>query len=104
MGYRSKVLLSVPVESKEELKAAIETEAGLLGEFECQEEEDQFQCTGHDLKWYKGYTAPDAVAKVIEKYRTEGAFQVAVGEDAVVHSEIGDWKKYVFVSLDLSFE
>ena len=109
MGYRSEVYLGVEKKDAKKLEKVLK-DHDLLEHFK--KSEHNFKCQYQNdewvdnlwyiyqaswLKWYEGYKDVDAITECIDKLSEDGdkAFQVALGEDGVVHSEIGCHWDYI---------
>tara|TARA_B100001063_G_scaffold243556_1_gene274484 strand:+ start:630 stop:1007 length:378 start_codon:yes stop_codon:yes gene_type:complete len=56
------------------------------------------------LKWYEEYKDVQEISRLIEEYEPSGACIVCVGEDNVVHSDIGDhWDVFnIYMKVELT--
>ena len=111
MGYRSEVIFGVRKDSREKIDKVLK-EYNLHKSFKWYEK--TYDCTEYDesnnfkvkqtdywiiytedwLKWYDEYEDVRAINECIDELEGKG-FMVALGEDNVIHSEIGEWYDYV---------
>ena len=96
MGYRSEVILGIPPKQKENMDK-IQTKHGQIFKL-AKEHEDMIIYEGNYLKWCSGFDDVNDITKFIEELwdkDEECCFIVAIGEDGVVHSELGHYYDYV---------
>ncbi len=110
MGYRSEVIFGVRKDSRDKMDKVLE-EHDLQDSHkwyektyswsEFNKENNKITYTeywimwvGDYLKWYDEFEDVKAVNKCIDDLGDK-AFMVALGEDGVIHSEIGYWSEYV---------
>ena len=89
MGYRSEVYIGI----KPSLKDEFEKIAGDYFEVES-EQDDIIIYLGSWLKWYDSYDDVVNISKFVMD-TDDGNFLVALGEDGIHHSEIGEWYDYL---------
>ena len=96
MGYRSEVILGIPPKQKENFNN-IQEKHGEIFKL-AKEHEDMIIYEGEYLKWYSEFDDVNDITKFIEELWNkdeECCFIVAIGEDGVVHSELGHYYDYV---------
>ena len=112
MGYTSEVHISVPKKAEKELDKLL-AKHNLIAEDEysykfkkkhhkqrwkehtngvtTDKSKDIVLYQAGCLKWYEEYKDVQEISRLIEEYEPSGACIVCVGEDNVVHSDIGDY-------------
>ena len=109
MGYRSQVIIGIPKEEKENLfKIKNETYNIFEEMFSLQLENSEGMLiyeSSFDLKWYDGYNDVMLIIDFLNdlEEREKKVFAVAIGEDQVIHSEIGEYYDYVEIHLTVSY-
>jgi hypothetical protein len=94
MGYRSTVYLGIQKEQKEEFQK--------LDEYgECfvllEETNTHLVYEGEYLKWYSEYEDVKRFNAMVKS--NEDNFCVAIGEDNLIHSDIGNWQDHIGLSM-----
>ena len=124
MGYTSEVHIAVPKKDERRMDTLL-TRHNLMAE---NEDSYKFKKTHHTqrwkehtngvtsdkskdiilyqasfLKWYEEYKDVQEISRLIEEYEPSGACIVCVGEDNVVHSDIGDhWDVFnIYMKVEL---
>ena len=112
MGYTSEVHIAVPKKAEKEMDKLL-TKHNLVAE---DDNTYKFQKTHHTqrwkeynngvlthkskdiilyqalcLKWYEEYKDVQSIRRLVEEYEPSDACMVCVGEDNIVHSEMGDF-------------
>jgi len=96
MGYRSEVYIGIHKDQKEEFEQADEYgECFVL----MQETETHLVYKGEYLKWYSDYKDVKRFNEIV--ISNEDNFCVAIGEDNSIHSDIGDWQDYIYISMEV---
>ena len=112
MGYTSEVHIAVPKKAEKELDKLL-TKHNLMAEDEdsykfkkkhhtqrwkehsngitTDKSNDIILYQASSLKWYEEFKDVKEISRLIEEYEPSGACIVCVGEDDVVHSDIGDY-------------
>jgi hypothetical protein len=103
MGYISEVHIAVPKKDEAELDAIMNRLDLLESENECRD--NRFYKRNHTdkskdiilyqagcLKWHEEYEDVQEINSFIEMGEDDGRCIVCVGEDNVVHSDIGDYE------------
>jgi len=111
MGYRSEVYIAVPKKDEAQLDV-IMNEHKLLDNHH-PHGEPSFKKYNHQreyiviyegdwLKWFEGYKEVDAINSFIHSDDTNRAI-VCVGEDNVIHGEIGDYQEVfnIYTKVDI---
>ena len=106
MGYRSTMILGVAPKYKKEFdkinkKHSYSDDLFKLAKENGQREIDEmFVYEGHHLKWYDEFDDVKDIEELIHKASEDddNAFLVGIGEDGVIHSEIGVYYDYVGIS------
>jgi len=109
MGYRSTIILGVPPKQKKEFekicrKHYTTNKIGQKVDWETfklvKEDKDVLIYEGEYLKWYPVFDDVKDVTEFLEdtyKKDEENCFCVGIGEDGVIHSEIGEYYDFVGV-------
>jgi hypothetical protein len=106
MGYRSTVILGIPPKQKEEFENIIRKHnkddkyfKGVEDIFKLvKEDDDMLIYEAEYLKWYTGFDDVEDITKLIEKQYEkdeESCFILGIGEDGVIHSELGYYYDHV---------
>jgi|TARA_B110000971_G_scaffold34687_1_gene32476 hypothetical protein len=110
MGYRSQVIIGIPKEEKENLFKLKNGDKRNVFEdlFSLQLENSEGMLiyeSNFELKWEHYYTDVKLITDFLNdlEEREKKVFAVAIGEDQVVHSEIGDYFDYVEIYLSVSY-
>ena len=110
MGYRSQVIIGIPKEEKENLFKLKNGDKRNVFEdlFSLQLENSEGMLiyeSNFELKWDHYYTDVKLITDFLNdlEEREKKVFAVAIGEDQVIHSEIGDYFDYVEIYLSVSY-
>tara|TARA_B100000780_G_C21117335_1_gene452174 strand:- start:2348 stop:2710 length:363 start_codon:yes stop_codon:yes gene_type:complete len=111
MGYRSQVIIGIPKEEKENLFKIKNGDRRNVFEdlFSLKLENSQgilIYESIFELKWGSGgYNDVKLITDFLNdlEEREKKVFAVAIGEDQVIHSEIGEYYEYVEIFLSVSY-
>tara|TARA_R110001592_G_scaffold112415_1_gene310649 strand:- start:641 stop:979 length:339 start_codon:yes stop_codon:yes gene_type:complete len=110
MGYRSQVIVGIPKEEKENLFKLKNGDKRNVFEdlFSLQLENSEGMLiyeSNFELKWYDQYTDVKLINDFLNdlEEQDQKVFAVAIGEDQVIHSEIGSYYDYVAISLSVNY-
>jgi hypothetical protein len=96
MGYRSTIILGIPPKQKGEFDK-IQKKHGEYFKL-AKEHKDMLIYEGDYLKWYDDFEDVKETTKLIEQEfekDQESCFIVGIGEDGVIHSELGQYYDFV---------
>ena len=92
MGYRSEVYIGIPTDYAKELESL----GNFNDMFELWHQSDGTNIYRGDwLKWYEEDWFVGEITEIVQKFEEDCAFIVAIGEDNAVHSEDGDYFKFL---------
>ena len=110
MGYRSQVIIGIPKEEKENLFKLKNGDKRNVFEdlFSLQLENSEEMLiyeSNFELKWEHYYTDVKLITDFLNdlEEQDQKVFAVAIGEDQVIHSEIGAYYDYVAITLSVNY-
>lgn len=99
MGYRSTMILGIAPKYKKEFEKTLKKHYEKEKIFELvKEEDDMLIYEAEYLKWYNDFDDVKDIEELLNKAHTKdeyNSFLLGIGEDGVIHSELGHHYDYV---------